>query len=128
MNDYLVYPFVTDHNMTMIYCRFNSFCCLKGCHENHHRPIEEREVLLNIINQTPEIKDLLEDNDGSRVEQCRHGLRCYEKECGYIHKINHDGRKILTKKFNKEWKAITMREKIKKEIEEIGKNGMPKWE
>ena len=76
--------------------------------------------MLKIVNETPEIADFKEDNDPSRILNCKHGLRCFEKDCGFIHQINHDGRKILTKKFNKEWKAITMKEKIKKEIEDIG--------
>ena len=84
--------------------------------------------MLKIVNETPEIENYKEENDGSRVLNCKHGLRCFEKDCGFLHQINHDGRKILTKKFNKEWKAQTMKEKIKKEIEEIGKNGMPEWE
>ena len=84
--------------------------------------------MLSIINKSPEIKDYLEINDGSRVENCRHDLRCFEKDCGFNHKLNHEGRKILTKQFNKEWKAITMKEKIRKEIEEIGKKGMSLWE
>ena len=69
-----------------------------------------------------------EEIDTNRKCHCAHGLRCFEKECGFIHGINHEGRKILTKKFNKQFKSIQMNEKIKKEIEEIGKNGMPKWE
>jgi len=113
---------------TVQYCKFNSFCCVGNCSAKHHRPIEERALMLKIVNETPEIKDFIEINDGSRVVNCKHGLRCFEKDCGFLHKINHDGRKILTKKFNKEWKAITMREKIRKEIEEIGKLGMPEWE
>lgn len=114
--------------MPYSFCQFNSFCTIASCRENHHRPLDERKLMLSIINQTPEIKDYTEINDGSRIENCKHGLRCFEKDCGFIHKLNHDGRKILTKKFNKEFKSITMKEKIRKEIEEIGKNGMPKWE
>ena len=114
--------------MPISYCQFNSFCTRKTCQENHHRPLEERTLLLSIINKSPEIKDYLEVNDGSRIENCKHGLRCFEKDCGFNHKLNHEGRKLLTKKFNKEWKAITMKEKIRKEIEEIGKKGMPVWE
>ena len=59
----------------------------------------------------------MEVNDGSRIENCKHGLRCFEKDCGFNHKLNHEGRKLLT-----------MKDKIRKEIEEIGKNGMPKWD
>ena len=114
--------------MPYSFCQFNSFCTIASCRENHHRPIDERKLMLSIINQSPEIKDYIEINDGSRIENCKHGLRCFEKDCGFIHKLNHDGRKILTKKFNKEFKSITMKEKIRKEIEEIGKNRMPMWE
>ena len=110
------------------YCRFNSFCINASCGFNHHRPMEERELLHKIINDTPEIAAMKEDNDPKKTAQCAHGLRCFEKECGFFHGINHDGRKILTKKFNKQFKAIKMKEKIKKEIEEIGKNGMDEWE
>jgi len=84
--------------------------------------------MFKIVNETPEIENYKEENDGSRVLNCKHGLRCFEKDCGFLHQINHEGRKILTKKFNKEWKAITMKEKIRKEIEEIGKQGMKEWE
>ena len=102
------------------YCRFNSFCCIANCRSNHHRPIQERQLMLKIVNETPEIADYKEEKDEKRKLNCKHGLRCFEKDCGFIHQINHDGRKILTKKFNKEWKAIMMKEKIKREIEEIG--------
>jgi hypothetical protein len=110
------------------YCRFNSFCTLASCKSDHHRPINERQLLLNIINDTPEIATMKEEIDSNRNCPCAHGLRCFEKECGFFHGINHDGRKILTKKFNKQFKAIQMKEKIKKEIEEIGKYGMPNWD
>ena len=76
--------------------------------------------MLKIVNETPEIADYKEEKDEKRKLNCKHGLRCFEKDCGFIHQINHDGRKILTKKFNKEWKAIMMKEKIKREIEDIG--------
>lgn len=90
--------------------------------------MEERILLHNIVNKSPEIADYKEEKSPNRKCHCAHGLRCFEKECGFIHLINHDGRKILTKKFNKEWKAIMMKEKIKKEIEHIGKYGMDEWE
>ena len=109
------------------FCKFNSFCALPKCRQNHHRPIEERTLLLTIINQSPEIADFKEDIDPSRKVPCKHGLRCFEKDCGFHHGLNHDGRKILTKKFNKEWKGITIAEKIKNEIEEIGLFGMRDW-
>ena len=110
-----------------VYCKFNSFCTNCNCTQNHHRPIEERELLFRIMNETPEVAELKEDTNSSRKVPCKHGLRCFEKDCGFYHGINHDGRKILTKKFNKEWKAIMNKEKIKKEIEEIGLFGMRDW-
>jgi len=109
------------------YCKFNSFCVLCKCSANHHRPIEERTLLFNIINKSPEIANFKEEIDPMRKVPCKHGLRCFEKECGFHHGLNHEGRKILTKKFNKEWKAQTMIEKIKNEIEEIGIFGMKDW-
>lgn len=109
------------------FCKFNSFCVNAKCLECHHRPIEERRLLFNIINQSPEIANFKEEIDPSRKVPCKHGLRCFEKDCGFHHGLNHDGRKILTKKFNKEWKAIMMKEKIKSEIEIIGLNGMKDW-
>ena len=109
------------------FCKFNSFCVNAKCNQNHHRPIEERKLLFTIINKSPEIKDFKEDIDPSRKVPCKHGLRCFEKECGFQHGLNHDGRKILTKKFNKEWKTIIKNEKIKNEIEEIGLFGMKDW-
>jgi len=89
--------------------------------------MEERQLLFSIINKSPEIADFKEDNEPFRKVPCAHGLRCFEKECSFKHGLNHDGRKILTKKFNKEWKALSMKEKIKKEIEEIGLFGMQDW-
>lgn len=109
------------------FCKFNSFCCLPNCCQNHHRPIEERKLLLKIINQSPEIANFKEDNDPSRKVHCKHGLRCFEKDCGFHHGLNHDGRKILTKKFNKEWKSLSIIEKIKNEIDEIALYGMKDW-
>lgn len=110
-----------------VFCKFNSFCTRPDCSHTHHRPIEERELLLSIINKTPEIAGFKEDTESSRKVPCKHGLRCFEKDCGFIHGINHDGRKILTKKFNTEWKAIVTNKKIKNEIEEIGLFGMRDW-
>ena len=110
-----------------VYCKFNSFCALAKCSHNHHRPIEERQLLLKIINETPEIANFKEEIDPSRKVPCKHGLRCFEKECGFYHGLNHDGRKIVTKKFNKEWKAIAKKEQIKGEIEKIGMFGMVDW-
>ena len=110
-----------------VFCKFNSFCALASCSHKHHRPIEERELLLRIINETPEIVNFKEETDPSRKVPCKHGIRCFEKDCGFKHGINHDGRKILTKKFNKEWKAITKKEKIKNEIDEMGVFGKKDW-
>ena len=93
----------------------------------HRHSLEQRQLLKNIVDTTPEVADMKEAYDPRKKVPCAHGLRCFEKDCGFKHDLNHDGRKIITKKFNKEWKAITMREKIKKEIEEIGKNGMKEW-
>lgn len=90
--------------------------------------MDERTLLHNIINETPEISEMKEESDPRKTVPCAHGLRCFEKECTFFHGINHDGRKILTKKFNKQFKAIKMQKKIKEEIENIGKNGMPKWD
>ena len=104
------------------YCRFNSFCVITNCSENHHRPLVERELLHKIMNETPEIANFKEDTDLKRKVQCAHGLRCFEATCGFKHGLNHEGRKILTKKFNKQWKAITMKDKIAKEIEEVKKS------
>jgi hypothetical protein len=106
-----------------------NFCCIDAnCDKQHHHDLKQRTVLKTILDDSPEVFLLHEDADPRRKFPCKHGLRCFEKDCGFIHGFNHDARKILTKKFNKEWKAITMREKIKKEIEEIGKNGMNKWD
>jgi len=113
--------------MPLVYICSN-FCCIdKACNKQHHHSFEQRKVLKTIVDESPEVFELVEDNDSRRKVACKHGFRCFEKDCGFFHGVNHDGRKILTKKFNKEWKAITMKEKIKKEIEEIGKNGMKKW-
>jgi hypothetical protein len=84
--------------------------------------------LKNIVDGSPEVAEMKEAHDSSRKVACAHGLRCFEKDCGFKHDLNHDGRKIITKKFNKEWKAITMKEKIRKEIEEIGEKGMGRWD
>jgi hypothetical protein len=110
-----------------VYCQFNSFCVNKKCKECHYRPLEERNLLFTIINKSPEIADFKEDKELFRKVPCAHGLRCFERECPFIHGLNLDGRKILTKKFNKEWKALSMKDKIKKEIEDISTNGMCDW-
>jgi hypothetical protein len=95
--------------------------------------MEERTLLHRIIDLTPELSNFKEDTDPKRKVACAHGLRCFEANCGFHHGINHDGRKILIKKFNKEWKAITMRKKISEEIENIGKlkelpiDKVPRW-
>ena len=88
------------------YCRFNSFCCAANCRSKHHRPIQERELMFKIVNETPEIANYKEENDGSRVMYCKHGLRCIKKNCPFIHIIDRDGRKILKKKFDKVMKSI----------------------
>jgi len=111
-----------------VYCAFNTICINPSCTGNHHHSFEQRQLLKNIVDASPEVADMKETHDPSRKVACAHGLRCFEKECGFKHDLNHDGRKIITKKFNKEWKAITMREKIRKEIEDIGKNGMSSWD
>ena len=106
-----------------------NFCCIDAnCDKQHHHDLKQRTLLKQIFDDSPEVTGMFEDADPRRKIPCKHGLRCFEKDCGFIHGFNHDARKILTKKFNKEWKAITMREKIKKEIEDIGKNGMKKWD
>lgn len=109
------------------FCKFNSFCCLVKCSQKHHHSIEERKLLLKIINESPEIANFKEDIDPSRKVPCKHGLRCFEKDCGFYHGLNHDGRKILTKKFNDEWKKKYIFQKIKQEIEEIKLFGMKDW-
>lgn len=111
-----------------VYCAFNSICVNPSCTGNHHHALEQRELLKNIVDSSPEVAEMKEAHDSSRKVACAHGLRCFEKDCGFKHDLNHDGRKIITKKFNKEWKAITMKEKIRKEIEEIGEKGMGRWD
>lgn len=112
---------------TKFFCKFNSFCALSNCNHKHYRPIEERKVLLKIINESPEIADFKEEINLSRKVPCKYGLRCFDKDCGYYHGINHEGRKILTKKFHKEWNTIMKYEMIKNEIEEIRLFGMKDW-
>jgi hypothetical protein len=108
-----------------------NFCCIDAnCDKQHHHPLQEREVLKKIVDDSPEVYLHQEEKDPRRKVCCKFGFRCFKNEtdCGFFHGLNLDGRKIIFKKFNKEWKGITMREKIRKEIEEIGKNGMKKWD
>jgi hypothetical protein len=113
--------------MPVIIACSNCVCVNPDCREYHHHSFQQRTILKSILDNSPEVTGLYEDHDPRRKVVCKHGLRCFEKDCFFIHSLNHDGRKIITKKFNKEWKAITMKEKIKKEIEEIRQNGMSDW-
>ena len=116
-------------NMPIVFVCPN-FCCVDvSCKNQHHHSILEREVLKKIVDDSPEAFELVEDYDPKRTRCCKFGYRCFKNEtdCGFFHGLNLDGRKILFKKFNKELKSINMKEKIKKEIEEIGKNGMKEW-
>jgi len=103
-----------------IYCRFNSFCVNPRCAEKHHHSMDERKLLFTIINETPEIAAYKEPKVAKPM--CKHGLRCFEKDCELQHGLTHDGRKLLINPFNKRLKAIQMREKIRLEIEAY-KNG-----
>jgi|694.fasta_scaffold28766_10 hypothetical protein len=76
---------------------------------------EERKLLFAIINKTPEIYDYKEDSISK--PECKHGLRCFNNKCDLYHGLDADGRKILIKKFNKEWKTIQTKKKIRAEIE-----------
>ena len=97
-----------------MYCRFTSFCINDCCADKHHHSSEERLMLFKIINKTPEIADFKEGKVSK--PPCKHGLRCFEVDCDLYHGLDHDGRKILIKKFNKEWKATQMKNKIRAEI------------
>lgn len=76
---------------------------------------EENKILLTIINKTSDIYDYKEDSISKPI--CKYGLRCFNNKCNLYHGIDADGRKILIKKFNKEWKTMQSKKKIREEIE-----------
>lgn len=106
----------------MQFCCFNSFCTNLLCHYNHFRPMEERELLYKIMEDTPEISFMKEKNDPKKAFQCAYGLRCFNEKCEFFHGINYDGRKNLIKKFNTQFHIIKIQEKIKNEIDKITNN------
>ena len=108
------------------YCRFNSFCVNTNCFDKHYHPYGERQLLFSIINLTPEIAQHKETKDNSIVV-CKHGLRCYEVDCELRHGLDPDGRRIVRKKFDTEFKIIQTREKIRKEIEFYRNGGRYDW-
>jgi len=107
------------------YCHFTSFCINNRCKNNHYYNDEERKLLFTIINKTPEIADYKERQISKPV--CKHGLRCIDVDCDLYHGLDPDGRKILIKKFNKEWKTIQTKNKIRAEIEEYKKGVSYDW-
>ncbi len=85
-------------------------------------------MLFNIMKEKPEIATMKERFNPKRKVPCRHGLCCYEVECGFIHAYNPDVRRLLRKEFNKQLKVKNTKEKIQSEIAKLGSEGFgKKW-
>ena len=112
-----------------MYCFYTSFCTDDNCRCVHHHPRNERQLLSEIINTSPEHVKLITEFKPLGKVPCKFGVRCFEKDCTFTHSGVNDleMRKLIFKQFNKEFKAIQMRKKIAQEIQEA-KNGKVDWD
>jgi hypothetical protein len=107
--------------MPIYYCRFNSVCVDPKCRFQHHHPLSQRQVLVEVLDQFPEHMKLIDDFKPPKKScACKFGLRCFELDCPFTHCGIEDleERKKVFKVFNKTLKGLQMKEKIAKEIEE----------
>ena len=107
--------------MPIYYCRNNSVCVKPDCRFQHHHPLSQRQLLLEVLTQFPEHMKLI---DGFKPPEkscaCKFGLRCFEAECPFTHCGVEDleERKKVFKVFNKTLNASQKKEKIAREIKE----------
>ena len=107
-----------------LYCQFTSFCTDVNCRCLHHHDKTERQLLEDIIRTSDEHVALIDDFKPSYHKfPCKFGVRCFEKDCTFSHSGIEDleMRKVIFKQFNKQLKAIQMKKKIEKEIQEVKK-------
>lgn len=108
--------------MPKMYCQFTSFCTDDNCRCVHHHVKTERQLLFDILATSHEHMSLITAFKPVRGKiPCKFGIRCFEKDCPYSHSGVEDleMRKIIFKQFNKQLKAIQMRNKISNEIKNI---------
>jgi len=106
--------------MPIYYCRYNSVCVDPDCNFQHHHPFNQRQLLLEVLDEFPEHMKLINNFKPPKKScACKFGLRCFELECPFTHSGVEDleERKKVFKVFNKKLKAIQMKEKIAYEIE-----------
>jgi len=107
--------------MPIYYCRMNSVCVDPKCRFQHHHSLSQRQLLVEVLDEFPEHMALVSNFTPPKKScACKFGLRCFELECPFTHSGIEDleQRKTIFKVFNKKLKAIQMKQKIAKEIED----------
>ncbi len=107
--------------MPIYYCRNNSVCVDQNCRFQHHHPLFQRQLLLEVLDEFPEHMELVSNFKLLKKScACKFGLRCFELECTFTHSGVEDleERKKIFKVFNKKLKSLQMQEKIANEIKE----------
>lgn len=80
-------------------CNFNCICINSDCSFRHYISYKERKNVEKIYKNIPDIKTMLnEDKTESRKANCTYGQLCRNKDCGFKHRLNVEGRfKIIDK-------------------------------
>lgn len=75
-------------------CGYNCICTKKECALPHHiKSYEDRKFAANIYGFIPDIRDhIKEDNVETRKVNCFKGQLCQNKECGFRHFLDPEGR------------------------------------
>ena len=83
----------------MAFCNFNCLCLDSDCKFSHTYPIKDRRIIRNIFDKINN-PDKNEPNPDTRRANCRFGQLCYNKNCGFRHRLAFDVRIKLLDAFN----------------------------
>lgn len=101
--------------MTTPVCNKNCVCVDSDC-EFFHLPIfKDRKIIKKIYDGLSGISKT-EENAEKRKANCRFGQLCYNKECGFRHRVSVKDRERLIKEFN-DFKLKDI--KVEKDVKEV---------
>lgn len=89
-------------------CFKNCLCEKTDCSYQHYLSFKQRLNIISILQENPEISEMIEEKDSKRVKMCIYGQVCNRENCTFKHGYNIDGRKIFIQKLKelKEFKEV----------------------
>jgi len=101
--------------MTTPVCNKNCVCVDSDCEFFHLPVFKDRKIIKKIYDGLSGISKT-EENAEKRKANCRFGQLCYNRECGFRHRVSVKDRERLIKEFN-DFKLKDI--KVEKDVKEV---------